>query len=140
MLGRNTYTKEEVTHAKSAIVAQLEAYKALLKGVGGAAADKKAVAAFEPLFFNNLLLALDRPFVHRVRAVAGKDGNPLNEVEMICASIMDDDGILTKSTVIKLVPEQSVLGIQFGESIRLTQQQFEQLSAAFFAELEAKFR
>jgi hypothetical protein len=139
MLGRNTYTKEELDHGKRAIAAQLKAYKALVKTVGSSAADKKALAAFEPLFFDNLLLALDRPFVHRVRAVAGKDGNPLNEVELVCVSLMDHNGILTKSTVIKLVPEQSVLGIQYGAPIRLTQQQFERISAAFFAELEAKF-
>ncbi len=139
MLGRNTFTKDELDHSKAAIAEQLAAYEKLVKAVGTAAADKKAVAAFEPLFFNNLTLALDRPFVHRVRAVTGKDGNPLNEVEMICASLMNDGGILTKSTVIKLMPEQSVLGIQFGEAIRLTQDQFERLSAAFFAEIEAKF-
>jgi hypothetical protein len=139
MLGRKTYTKEEITHAKSTIAAQLKAYKALVKVVGTAPADGKAVAAFEPLFFDNLLLALDRPFVHRVRAVTGKDGNPLNEVELLCECLMDHDGVLTKSTVIKLVPDQSIVGLEYGDPIRLTLAQFEKLSTAFFSELEAKF-
>ncbi len=139
MLGRNTYTKDEVDHAKTVIRAQLAAYKKLRKA---AIADKKVDAtfsAFDPLFFNNLTLALDRPFVHRVRPVTGKDGNPLNEVEMICDSLMKENGVFTKSTVIKMDPETSVLGLEFGDTIALTAPEFERLSTAFFAELEAKF-
>lgn len=138
MLGRKTYAKNEIARAKSTIAAQLKAYKALVKVVGASPADK-ALATFEPLFFANLLLALDRPFVHRIRAVTGKDGNPLNEVELLCECLMDHDGVLTKSTVIKLVPDQSVVGLEYGKAIRLTQAQFEKLSTAFFAELEARF-
>jgi hypothetical protein len=142
MLGRKTYTRKEVDHCKTEMNAQLAAYTTLVKAVAGKPTNKKAgaaVAAFEPRFFNNLLLALDRSFVHRVRPVAGKDGNPLNEVEMICDSLMNNDGVLQQSTVIKLIPDQSVTKLQFGEPIQLTQDQFERLSAAFFAELERKF-
>ncbi|MDT7743427.1 MAG: hypothetical protein QOE59_2505 [Actinomycetota bacterium] len=35
------------------------------------------------------LLAPDRRFVHRVRPVAGKDANPLNEVELLVESVLD---------------------------------------------------
>jgi hypothetical protein len=142
MLGRKNYTQEEFDHAKAAINQQLAAYEKLVKAVGSNSTDKKvgsALAAFGPLFFNNLLLALDRYFVHRVRLVAGKDGNPLNEVEMLCDSLMNNGGVLHASTVIKVIPAQSVLKLQFGDPIRLTQEQFERLSAAFFAELEHKF-
>ena len=111
---------------------------------GGARAtkDKKvdaALAAFEPLFFNGLVLELDRYFVHRVRPVTGKDGNPLNEVEMLGDSLMNNDGVLQKSTVLKLIPAESVTKLEFGDAIELGEQQFEQLAAAFFAELERKF-
>lgn len=44
-----------------------------------ATTDKKvnfALEAFEALFFNNMTLVLDRYFVHRLRMVTGKDGNP----------------------------------------------------------------
>lgn len=67
MLGRNAYTREEFDQSKAAIDAQLAAYKSLVKAAGGKAADKKvatALATFEPLFFNNLTIALDRFFVH----------------------------------------------------------------------------
>lgn len=135
MLGRNSYTIEEVAHAKASMAAQRSAYDGLL----ATAKDGAAVDAFEPLFFNNLALALDRYFVHRVRGVAGKDGNPLNELEMICDALMTNDGVFQASTVLKVKPETSVLKLQFGDPIRLTASQFDELAAAFFADLEQKF-
>jgi len=86
-----------------------------------------------------MVLVLDRPFVHRVRMVTGKDGNPLNEVEILCDSLMNNNGILGDSTVIKLVPEESVVKLRVGDPIRLTADQFERLAGAFFAEIEQKF-
>ena len=142
MLGRNTYTREELDQGKAAISTQLAAYKALVKAANGKTADKKvstALGAFEPMFFNNLTIALDRFFVHRVRPVTGKDGNPLNEVEMICESLLNNNGVLRESKVIKLIPEKSVTKLQFGEPIQLTLEQFERLSEAFFTDLERKF-
>ncbi|MDT4987282.1 MAG: hypothetical protein QOI74_1376 [Micromonosporaceae bacterium] len=143
MLGRKTYTREELDHSKAAIGQQLEAYKTLVEAVAGATTDTKvnsARADFEAQFFNNLTLALDRYFVHRLRTVTGKDGNPLNEVEMICDSLMNNNGLLRGTNVIKYVPDQSVVKLRIGEPIRLTADQFERLSAAFFADVERKFR
>jgi hypothetical protein len=88
----------------------VKAYRALAAKVG----DKNALAAFEPVFFNNLVLSLDAHFVHRTRAIEGKDGNPLNEVRVLCSSLMLHDGVLTAEKSIKLVPQKSVLGIGFG--------------------------
>ena len=141
MLGRKDYTREELDHCKAAIAEQVAVYRKLVKAVG-ATKDKKvdaAVVAFEPLFFNNLTLVLDRYFVHRIRMVAGKDGSPLNEVEMLSDSLMNNDGVLAASTVIKLIPDQSVLKLEIGDSIGLSEDDFERLSAAFFAEIERKF-
>jgi hypothetical protein len=141
MLGRNSFTREEFDHSKAAIVQQLAAYETLAKAAA-ATTEKKvnsALDAFEPLFFNNLLLALDRYFVHRVRPVTGKDGNPLNEVEMLCESLMNNNGVLKASTVIKLIPEQSVLKLKVGDPIRLRKDEFERIAAAFFDDLERKF-
>jgi hypothetical protein len=45
-----------------------------------------ALEAFDAQLFANLILALDRPFVHRLRTGTGKDGNPLNEVELLTES------------------------------------------------------
>jgi hypothetical protein len=139
MLGRNSYTQEEFDQCKAAIGRQVAAYKTLVKA---AASEKKlnsALEAFEPLFFNNMVLVLDRFFVHRIRPVTGKDGNPLNEVEMLGESLINNNGVLRESKVIKLIPEQSVMGLRAGDTISLSEQDFERLSAAFFADLERKF-
>lgn len=71
--------------------------------------------------------------------VAGKDGNPLNEVELICDSLMNNDGVLRGNNVIKYVPDQSVVKLNLGDRIQLTADDFERLSAAFFEELERRF-
>jgi hypothetical protein len=142
MLGRKSYTREEFDHCKGAIDQQLAAYKTLVKAIGSATADNQvnaSIDAFEKLFFNNMILVLDRPFVHRVRMVTGKDGNPLNEVEMLADSLMSNEGILRDSNVIKLIPDQSVTKLQIGDPIKLSEEQFERLTAAFFSELERKF-
>jgi hypothetical protein len=142
MLGRKTYTQEELDHARGAVDRQLAAYRTLVEAIDGAAQDPKvrsALDAFEPLFLNNLTLALDRYFVHRIRVVTGKDGNPLNEVELISDSLMNNDGVLRGNNVIKLVPDQSVVKLEIGDPIRLSAAQFERLSTAFLAEIEARF-
>ncbi|MEA2399578.1 MAG: hypothetical protein QOK25_3134 [Thermoleophilaceae bacterium] len=139
MLGRKTYTKEELDHAKTAIDRQVAAYKKLVKATTDPKA-RSALEAFEPLFFNNLTLVLDRYFVHRVRMVTGKDGNPLNEVELLSDSLMTNGGVLRGNNVIKLIPDESVLKLDIGDRIGISAEQFGRLSKAFFAEIEAKFR
>jgi hypothetical protein len=142
MLGRKTYTQEELDHARTAIDRQLAAYKKLVKALDGATSDPKvrsALEAFEPLFFNNMTIVLDRYFVHRIRMVAGKDGNPLNEVELMSDSLMNNDGVLRANNVIKLVPDQSVVKLDIGDPITLSAAQFERLSKAFLAEIESRF-
>jgi len=136
MLGRKDYTREELDNGRAAINGQLAAYKALVKTVpdGTAARDE-----FEWRFFNNMTLVLDRLYVHRLRVVTGKDGNPLNEVELICESLMNNHGVLRGNNVVKYIPEHSVVGLKIGDPIRLSGDDFERLAAAFFADLERKF-
>ena len=71
--------------------------------------------------------------------VTGRDGNPLNEVEMIADSLMNNDGVLRGNNVVKWIPDESVLKLQIGDTIKLTAADFERLSAAFFTELEHQF-
>jgi hypothetical protein len=85
------------------------------------------------------VLVLDRYFVHRLRTVTGKDPNPLNEVELLTESLLNNDGVLRTGNVVRWVPEQSVLGLRAGDRIRLTADDFERLSTAFLAELERRF-
>jgi hypothetical protein len=63
MLGRKTYSQEELEHAKTAVHRQLAAHKTLVKAVAGATTDKNvkpALEAFDALFFNTMTLVLDR--------------------------------------------------------------------------------
>ena len=143
MLGRKNFTQDELDHARTAIAEQLAAYQNLRQALGHDTAEETAWAAleaFEARLFNNLILVVDRYFVHRLRVVTGKDGNPLNEVEMICDSLMNNDGILRGINVIQYVPEQSVVKLKIGDPIRLTADDFERLASAFFTEIERKFR
>jgi hypothetical protein len=133
MLGRKNYTQSEIDHARTAIERQLAAYDRVVASAKGPARNE-----FEAVFFNQLLLALDRPFVHRIRPVTGKDGNPLNEVEMLVEALITTD-VLQPSKVIKLIPANSVTGIEFGVAIQLNRDQFGRLATAFFNELETRF-
>jgi hypothetical protein len=95
VLGRKTFTREELDHAKASVGAQRASYETLVEAIAGATPDddvEHALEAFEGLFFNNMVLVLDRPFVHRVRMVTGKDCNSLNEVEMLCDSLIPRTG------------------------------------------------
>jgi hypothetical protein len=142
MLGRKDYTQDELDHARTTIGGQLSTYRTLVAALTAATSEEKVTAALEAFdddFFRNMVLALDRPFVHRLRSVTGKDGTPLNEVELMVESLINNDGVLRGNNVITYVPAQSVLELEIGDRIRLTADQFERLAAAFFAELEAKY-
>jgi hypothetical protein len=130
MLGRKDYTPEEIADGRAAVKAQLAAYKKV-----ASAADEEV----EAVYFNNMVLVLDRWYVHRVRPVSGKDTNPLTEVELLVESIRDHGGVFTPNKVIKYVPEASVLKLEAGDRIAVTAKQFDALAKAFFAELEARF-
>ncbi|MEA2385073.1 MAG: hypothetical protein QOH72_5044 [Solirubrobacteraceae bacterium] len=140
MLGRKDYTPEELDHATTAVDQPVAAYRKLVQAIDTSDPEvAAALADFEPLFFNNLTLVLDRYFVHRVRMVTGKDGNPINEVELLAESLMNNDGVLRGNNVIKLVPDQSVLKLDIGDRIRLSAAQFEGLAKAFLSEIRSKF-
>ncbi len=140
MLGRKKYKQEELDQCTGAIQKQLAAYNRPVKAIDGTAGKKVASAlkAFEPLFFNNITLALDRYFVHRLGMVTGKDSNPLNG-ELLSDSLINNEGVLRANNVIKYDPDESVVKLQVGDPIKLTESDFERLSSAFFAQLECRF-
>jgi hypothetical protein len=141
VLGRKDYTRAELDQARAVVAAQLDASRALRTAVerDGAGESVAALAAFEAGLFNALVLVLDRFFVHRLRAAAGKDGNALNEVALIADCLINNGGVLRPAGGIAYVPERSVTGIAVGDHVRLTRDGFERLAAAFFTELEARF-
>jgi hypothetical protein len=139
MLGRKTFTPEELTHGRAVVGAQLAAHKKLTAAVAGGSDAQAALDEFDTAFFNTMALALDRPFVHRLRGSTGKDGNALNELELIVDSLINNDGVLRGNNVIDYVPEDAVVKLKVGDRIQLTADEFERLAAAFFAELETRF-
>jgi hypothetical protein len=50
-----------------------------------------------------------------------------------------NNGIMRGDKRIKLNPDRSVLKLNVGDPIRLTEEKFERLSAAFFVELKRRF-
>ncbi|MBL8228394.1 MAG: hypothetical protein JNL98_07955 [Bryobacterales bacterium] len=136
MLGVSTYSKPYITYCRRMIEAQVAAYRALPRIGPSSESD---YAKFETQFIYHLILALDRCFVHRLRGKELKDGNPLNEVRMLCTSILDHGGVFTGDPTIKYNPDRSVLKLKTGEPIAVTEAQFSRLTEAFFADLEAKF-
>jgi hypothetical protein len=134
MLGVSSYPKDYVDECRANFAAAVSKYRAVAK-----TASKASITAFEPVFFANLVLALDACFVHRLRAKELKDGNPLNEVRVLCTSIMTNQGVVLADKTIKMKPDQSVLGYEVGDRIALTETDFGRLAKAFFAEIEAKF-
>lgn len=141
MLGRESYTREEIDTARAMIEADLRAYRRL--------PDAAKTKEFEALYFNRAVLLLDYLFVHRLRAVEGKDGDPLIEVRVLCNSILLNGGRLQVETPIdwpmsagrslKLPPEKSILKLKAGDQVKLSQADFIRLSEAFFAALEEKY-
>ena len=105
----------------------------------GNAQAEAALAAFAPGYFNTMLLALDHHFMHRMRGAEGKDGNPLNEVRLLCDAIMENEGRMSASKTIHYKPETSILKFRAGDEIRLNADDFARLSAAFFDEIETRY-
>ena len=111
MLGRKTYTQEEIDQGKAAVEQQVAAYKRLDKAVADATTDEWVNDAFESfgaLFFNNKILVMDRYFVHRLPGAnhEGKDGNSLNEVSIVRDSLMNNNGVMRDDKQIKLTLER----------------------------------
>jgi hypothetical protein len=134
MLSVSSYDQAYVDTVRARIAAQLAAYQAV-----ATSADDAALAGFEPQFCNHMVMALDNYFCHRARATEGKDGNPLNEVRLLCTSLMHNGGTLAADKQIKQRPETSVLGYAVGDEIAISAADFARLSDAFLAEIESRF-
>ncbi|WP_411727860.1 hypothetical protein [Methyloglobulus sp.] len=144
MLCVNNYTQKYIDECRSRVAAQVSAYQTLVVAVRNQAATdvpllNAAIEAFEPHFFNNMALTLECYFVHRARAIEKKDGNPLNEVRMLCNSMVNNNNRMCADKTIKFDPAKSVLKYQIGDEIRLNEADFIRLSSAYFAEIESKY-
>lgn len=136
MLSQSSYPVEYIEqtrrHLKERIAAWDDAFP-------GEQVGFEAARSLEASYFTDLVFVLDAHFTHRGRGIEGKDGNPLNEVRVLCKSIVEHDGVLTTDSQIKLKPETSVLGLEIGDQIAIRRADFEKLADAFLAEIGARY-
>ena len=108
MPSRITYDRAYVDAARSAFAERVRAFDVLPE-------DTRGLTDFEPVYFNTLVVALDNYFGDPILGREVQDGNPLNEVQALSASIMSNDS------------DRPITSIEFS-----------QLSKAFFDELERR--
>ena len=141
MLGMKTYSQDYIDACRKRVDANVKAYRKQ--------AGKEPSPDFEGRYFNDQVLLLDYMFVHRLTGVEGKDGNPLNEVRILCNSILLNQEKLQVEKLpgwpnsavssLTLPPEKSILKLKKGDAIKLSESDFAKLSKAFFSELEKKY-
>lgn len=140
VFGVRTYLQEYVESCRTKVKSDVATFRNL-KGsaVRSKIGDTSVIRELETVFFNTMVLVLDACFVHRLRTVEGKDGNPLNEVRVLCNSMLNNGNTVVADSSIKLSPAKSILKLQTGDEIRLNEEQFAVLSDAFFSEIESRF-
>src|SRR5882762_6213019 len=126
LLGMKKYAMEYIASCRARVDADLRAYR---EGVGKAASKE-----FEGRFFNDQVLLLDYMFVHRLTGIEGKDGNPLNEVRVLCNSMLLNRGKMqidklpgwpnSAGSGMSLPPEKSVLKLKVGDEVRVSEADF----------------
>lgn len=128
MLGEKSYDKIYVDACRAKIKDTLDAFKKI-----------DAPGAFENLFLTHMVLALDHYFLHRLRGAEGKDGNPLNEVRMLCNAFERQNGVMTADSTIKYDAGRAVLNAKIGQRVNLKADEVAHLADAFFSEIEARY-
>ena len=144
MLSVTSYKPDYIHACRARVQSQVATYNNLLATVresasGGSAPLESAIGSFDSVFYNNMVLTLDSYFTHRARTMEGKDGNPLNEVRVLCTSLLTAGGALVKDKTIRLDPAKSVLGYAVGDEIHVGEEGFTRLAEAFFAAIERTY-
>jgi hypothetical protein len=144
MPAASTYPSAHVQACRADFAAQVAAYRDLIAAASKASGASlvrvdAALAAFEPGYFNTLLVALDARFVHRARDAEDSVGNPLAEVRLLAASLMAHGGVMTVDRAVPYEPSRAVLRIEAGDRIALNADDFEAIASAFLDEVERRF-
>ncbi len=143
MLSQTKYTAEYIQTCRAKIDADIERYNYLVATARSEHSTNEtldaAIATFEPVFFNNLLLVLDGYFVHRGKDIQEAAGGSLEEVRSMCQSIMHNSNKMSKDNAINTGAAASVLNYSSGSEIKLNETDFIKLANAFFNEIEGKY-
>jgi len=130
-------TRASLHACRDQIAAQLQAYRDLVGAASKASGMSltridAALAAFEPAFFNNLLVALDARFrAHLPEAGGGVAG----EVRALADSLLHHGGVLDAAGHPRYDADAAVLRLEPGERIALNADDLQALATAFLAEL-----
>lgn len=126
----DTPTAAQVQAARDEIAAQIQTYRDLVGAASKASGMSltridAALAAFEPAFFNNLLVALDARF----RGPDATGDGARAEVRLLADALLARGGVLAA--------DAPVLRLDAGERVALNADDFETLCAAFLDQLAA---
>jgi hypothetical protein len=128
MLGRANYSMDYIRAVHARVERVLKAFE-----------KAKPAEPFASEALLDVLLGLEMAFVHRLRGQEGKDGNPLNELRMIAASVLEFGGVMTGDKTIKWSPEKSVTGLKVGDKIVLGRKQVGVLVDAVIEEVAKRY-
>ncbi len=143
MLEMKAYDQDYVASCRARDETQVAMYYEVVMAARGQrdeGSDLESVLdSLESEYFNNMLIVLEGYFVYRMREVEGTDGNALNEVRVLARSLVQNGGTVMADPQITLDPARTKLGLEVGDPVRLTSQQYRRISDAFFREIERKF-
>jgi len=131
-------TRAAIQACRDDVAAQVRAYRDLVGAASKASGMSlvridAALAAFEPAFFGDPLVALPARFASRPRG-----GGASGEVALLAAALLHHGGVLAADAARPYDADSAVLRIDLGERVALNADDVESLCAAFLAELEGR--